>query len=251
MKLPIKTFLAISLSTAIAGPSLARSDFTPPTELPIAVARQTEPARKRLQENAAEVLKVLEQAGREVSSEDKAALEATRSMPDAQAIGEIQKVLDRYALALVNIDDEAWFSITPATRTPQGRPLQQGRWATYLIKVNNHSRATSPFEVRSIQAIGGADGDVSVAAPSAGECALEKRNWAQWFRLNLIKQPSMPARLSGKEIEYAAIQICSFDAGDRSAELTFYLGGGQVSQGHYGAIGLLFQPSAAQPSEKK
>jgi hypothetical protein len=55
----------------------------------------------------------------------------------------------------------------------------------------------------------------------------------------------MDERLSGTEVEYFVIQMCSLDSGDRAAELTFYLGGGLVSQGHYGSLSLLFRPVAA------
>jgi hypothetical protein len=42
--------------------------------------------------------------------------------------------------------------------------------------------------------------------------------------------------------------LCSLDAGDRAAEFTFYLGGGQVSQGHYGSTMMVFKAVDLPPS---
>jgi hypothetical protein len=46
--------------------------------------------------------------------------------------------------------------------------------------------------------------------------------------------------LSGRELEYFILQLCSLDTGIRAAEIVFYLGGGQVSQGHYADTHMLF-----------
>lgn len=218
--------------------------------LPIIVARQAKPARERLDANVAEILKVFEQAGVELSGDDREALAATAGLPDDLALGAIQKVLDRYALALVDVNDEAWFNITAASSDPAERPIIQRQWRTFLVKVNNNSRATSPFEVRSLQALGGSTNDVVAPNAEKGVCEAAPHGWAQWFKLRMVGAPAMPARLSGKEIEYFVVQMCSLDTGDRAAEFTFYLGGGQVSQGHYGAIGLLFRPTAEPAAER-
>ncbi|MBB3971623.1 hypothetical protein [Hansschlegelia beijingensis] len=229
-----------------AGAASARDLAAPPppaAQLAIEVARQPRPARERLDANVAEILKVMAEAGRPISEPDRAALAATAALPDADAVGRIQEILNGYALAEVHLDDEAWFSVSPGSRDPADRPLVQWRWSTFLVKVHNEARVTGPLEVRSIQAVQGVSGDVVAPRPSSGACEDEPHGWAQWFRLQMIGEPSMPARLHGAEVEYLVVQLCSLDAGDRAAELTFYLGGGQVSQGHYGAVSLLFRPT--------
>jgi hypothetical protein len=237
--------VALLAAAAPSGEARAREpESVRAPALPIIVARQAKPARERLDANVAEVLKALDRAGVDVPAADREALAATKDMPDALALGETQKVLDRYALALVDINDEAWFSITSATSDPAERPIERLKWRTFLVKVNNNARATSPFEVRSLQAVGGVGDGVVSAEPGRGACEDAAHGWAQWFRLRMVGEPLMPARLSGKEVEYFVVQMCSLEAGDRAAEFTFYLGGGQVSQGHYGAIGLLFRPTA-------
>jgi len=239
---------AILMSLAAgAGPAAARDLAAAPSPAPqlaIEVAREPRPARERLSANVAEILRVMAEAGRPISGPDRAALAAADALPDADAVGRIQEVLNRYALAEVHLDDEAWFSVAPASKDPADRPLAQRRWSTFLVKVHNEARVTGPLEVRSIQAVEGTSRDVVVSKPSSGACEDEPHGWAQWFRLQMIGQPAMPARLWGTEVEYLVVQLCSLDAGDRAAELTFYLGGGQVSQGHYGAVSLLFRPTA-------
>jgi hypothetical protein len=116
--------------------------------------------------------------------------------------------------------------------------LVKGRWSTFLVKVSNDSRVTSPLEVASPQALALSAAEKS---ESDGQCVARPHDWSKWLLMRLVGPPSMPANLSGKEVEYFVLQICSLDAGDRAAELTFYLGGGQVSQGHFGSTVLLFR----------
>ena len=76
---------------------------------------------------------------------------------------------------------------------------------------------------------------------SKESCVEQQRDWSKWFLMRMIGPPLMPGLMSGKEVEYFVIQLCSLDAGDRAAEFTFYLGGGQVSQGHYGSAMMVFK----------
>ncbi len=208
--------------------------------LPIVVARQPAPARVRLQDNLASILRVFARVGITMPEQDQAALKEAAEAPDDLALQKIQTVLDHYALLDVNLTDEAWFVLHPAATSPAGRPLQQGRWATFLVKVRNDSRVTSPFEVKSDQGF-----SEDPAADPTATCAPQPHGWAQWFKLRMVGPPLMTERLSGTEVEYFVIQLCSLDSGDRAAEFTFYLGGGLVSQGHFGSLSLLFRPVAA------
>jgi hypothetical protein len=208
--------------------------------LPMLDARDMKTARQRLEENVAQLMQVLAARGGPLTEEDRARLKATAGLPDDDAIATIQEVLDRHALLMVHIDDEAWFKILPASSDPDSRRLVQGRWKTYLVKVNNEGRVTSPLEVRSPQAM--------MAAPNAGiatemaPCGTtQPHDWSQWLLMNLVKQPPMPMNLSGREIEYFVLQLCGLEEGLRAAELVFYLGGGVVSRGHYADRSFLFR----------
>jgi hypothetical protein len=222
---------------AVAAPT----PYEPSTHaaLPMLDARDMKAARQRLEENVAQLMQAL--AGRDgpLTEEDRARLNATAQLPDDDAIGTIQEILDRYALLMVHIDDEAWFKISPASADPNSRQLVQGHWRTYLVKVNNEGRVTSPLEVRSPQAIM-TESSTALVNESTTCNLAQPHDWSHWLLMRFAKQSPMPANLSGKEIEYFILQLCSLEEGMRAAEIVFYLGGGVVSQGHYADRNFLF-----------
>ena len=207
--------------------------------MPMVDARDTKAARQRLEENVAQLLRALGDLGSAIPEDDRVRLDVGAGVPDDEAIGTIQEVLDRYALLMVHIDDEAWFKISPASPDPNSRRLVQSQWKTYLVKVNNEGRITSPLEVRSPQAL-----PMEARGPSLEQSSVcdanQPHDWSQWLLLRLFKQPPMQTTLSGRELEYFILQLCSLDTGIRAAEIVFYLGGGQVSQGHYADTHMLF-----------
>jgi hypothetical protein len=235
----IAAALAIGLAPLHAEPA-ARS------MVPIIVPRDQKPARERLEKNVQEVLRTLKATGTPVSAETEAILGRVPEMSDFEAIGAMQAALDKHVLLSVGLNDEAWFTLLPASPSPKDRVLTQRRWKTFLVKLDNSSRVTSPLGVRSAQAIS----EPSEENAKSGEACVEQpHDWSHWFLMRLIGPPLMPAFMSGKEVEYFAIQLCSLDAGDRAAEFTFYLSGGQVSQGHYGSTVMVFKadPAPASP----
>jgi hypothetical protein len=207
--------------------------------LPLLDARDMKLTREALEDNATQLARASESFPGLLTGEDRGRLKAIAQLPDDEAVGTIQDMLDRHALALVHIDEEAWFTISPATHDPKERRLTQGRWVTYLIKVHNESRVTSPLEMRSSEAI-----TVVVDSQELGTfppCeAPSPRDWRRWIHLRLMAPSGMKRTLSGREIEYFVLQACSPYAGTFSANLVFYLGGGQVSQGHYADTSMLF-----------
>jgi hypothetical protein len=227
----IAAVLAIGLAPLQAEP-MARS------MVPIVVPRDQKPARERLEKNVQEVLRTLQATGTPVSAETDAMLSRISDMSDFEAIGTVQAALDRHVLLSVGLNDEAWFTLLPASPSPKDRVLTQRRWKTFLVKLDNSSRVTSPLGVRSAQAVSELSEE---NAKSTDICFDQPHDWSHWFLMRLIGPPLMPAFMSGREVEYFAIQLCSLDAGDRAAEFTFYLSGGQVSQGHYGSTVMVFR----------
>jgi hypothetical protein len=233
--------LSLLLISTPASSVFARSEIDSIT-LPIVVARQPEPARRELVKNLQAIRETFAAAGVVMSAADLDGLGRIGNESDDLALQSMQRVLDHYALLDVNLTDEAWFLLHPAAMSPAGRPLTQGRWATFLVKVRNDSRVTSPLAVRSDQGI---YEPADPAGHLSATCQPQEHGWAQWFKFHIVGPPLMQAKLSGMEVEYFVMQICSLDSGDRAAELTFYLGGGLVSQGHYGSLSLLFRPVEA------
>jgi len=206
--------------------------------MPMVVARDEPPVRERLEQNVGEIVNALTALKVSVSDDTQAILKTTAKLSDFDTIGAIQRDLDRHSLLSVTLNDEAWFTLTPASPRPVDRPLTKGHWNTFLVKIDNSSRVTSPLGVRSPQALPVLSEENK---SSIDYCVDQQHDWSQWFLMRLIGPPLMPAYLSGKEVEYFVLQLCSLDAGDRAAEFTFYLGGGQVSQGHYGSTMMVFK----------
>jgi hypothetical protein len=208
------------------------------TQMSIVVARDPKATRARLESNVLEVENTFKEVGSSIPPEAVKSLDAVSGMTDYDAIGSVQTILDKYALLSVGLNDEAWFQLIPASPSPQDRILTKGRWQTFLVKLDNSSRVTSPLEVRSGQAIE----TWSEENKASKEFCLEQpHDWSKWFLMRMVGPPLMPGLMTGKEVEYFVIQLCSLDVGDRAAEFTFFLGGGQVSQGHYGSTMMVFK----------
>ena len=116
----------------------------------------------------------------------------------------------------------------------------RAKWKTYLVKVNNEGRITSPLEVRSPQALA-----MEAKGPSLGQSSVcdanQPHDWSQWLLLtSFSKQPPMQTTLSGRELAFSSFSSAALIMGIRAAEIVFYLGGGQVSQGHYADTHMLF-----------
>jgi hypothetical protein len=242
-----KLFRALGLvALSLGGLTPLHGESNVTTQMPIVVAHDVKTTRARLESNVLEVEKALEEVGSPIALESIKSLDAVSSMTDYDAVGSIQTILDRYALLSVRLNDEAWFQLIPASPSPQDRVLTKGRWQSFLVKVDNSSRVTSPLEVRSGQAIE----TLSEENKTSGKfCVQQPHDWSKWFLMRMVGPPRVPALMSGKEVEYFVIQLCSLDAGDRAAEFTFYLGGGQVSQGHYGSTMMVFK--AVDTSESR
>jgi hypothetical protein len=232
----LRTLGLVALFFGWSGP--LRADSMAATQMPIVVARDQNATRARLESNVLEVEKTLKEVGSPIPPEIVKSLEAVASKTDYDAIGSMQTILDKYALLSVGLNDEAWFQLIPASPSPQDRILTKGRWQTFLVKLDNASRVTSPLEVRSGQAIE----TLSEENKASKElCVQQSHDWSKWFLMRMVGPPLMPGLMTGKEVEYFVIQLCSLDAGDRAAEFTFFLGGGQVSQGHYGSTMMVFK----------
>src|SRR5215212_2981296 len=74
--------------------------------LPLLDARDMGATRERLAENAAQLARASEGFAGLLTAEDRDRLAEAARLPDDEAVDEIQDVLDRYALAMVHIDDE-------------------------------------------------------------------------------------------------------------------------------------------------
>jgi hypothetical protein len=195
-------------------------------------------SRQHLEESAARIVQALEVLGDPIGDADRARLEEAAQQPDEEAIEAIQQVLDSYCLVGINIDDEAWLKVRPASPDPEARRLIQYGWRTFLVKVHNEGTVTTPMEVTSPQSL--LPGEITQGENLPQALNQASTSWSRWIELRWFHDHPMQKTLSGKELDYMILQIYSRDAGVRAADLVFNLGGGQVTRGHYADIGLLF-----------
>lgn len=154
-----------------------------------------------------------------------------RSLASAATVEDIQKLLDSYCLAGININPESRVKVEQG----QARPLLiQNGWRSFLVKVHNDAGITAVLAVDSPNA-------GQLANSSAGQ--VDRR----WLDLRMFNKQPMKAHLSGLTVEYRILQIFSRDAGKREAKLIFDVGQGSQDLGFRSEVDILFtaQPSTA------
>jgi hypothetical protein len=150
---------------------------------------------------------------------------------------EIQRILDRYCLAAVNINPEARVKVM---RGPAAATLQQGGWKTFLIKVHNESGVRAAFDWESPNAEPVLH--VSTGAPNPKpENTLSPGQVANRFlELSLYEKRPLTTALSGLPVEYKVLQAYTNDVGPREAKLGFHVGQGSQDIGYRNALTVLF-----------
>lgn len=206
-------------------------------------------SRQHLVETAERIVQAFDLLGAPMSDEDLARLEAATQQPNDEAIGTIQTVLDSYCLVGIEIDDEGWLKVQPASPDPEARLLVQHQWRIFLVKVHNESTATMPLEVVSPQAL--LPNEVPALEIPTLRRSKASGDPSRWIGLKLFQQPPMEETLSGRLLDYMILGIYSRDAGMRAAELVFRLGGGAVSQLHFADTSLLFHVNDADPVKRE
>jgi hypothetical protein len=89
----------------------------------------------------------LDYLGSPLKPEDKKALRLLFDRaPDASSVTQVERILDPYCLAQLEINPEARVK---ATRGPAKAALMQNGWRTFLVKVKNNAGITARLEVTS------------------------------------------------------------------------------------------------------
>src|SRR5215218_4812469 len=85
--------------------------------------------------------------GNRLPVEDRQRLAALRERaPSPNVVAELQRVLDPYVLASVDINPEARVKVR---RGPAAAELVQHGWTSFLVKVHNQGAVRAPLEVTS------------------------------------------------------------------------------------------------------
>ncbi|HVN03443.1 MAG TPA: CehA/McbA family metallohydrolase [Bryobacteraceae bacterium] len=174
--------------------------------------------------------------GQPLPAADHQAINAAMGNSDeAAAVAGIEKILDRYALAIVDINAESRVKVDPG---PAKAELVEGGTRLFLVKVINRANVTAALRVASpnsgnvyIQSTGNPAPKLELTPQEAAE---------RWADISMFDTPPMSRRLSGLELDYRILQIYSRDRGERSAQVSFNVGQGSQDIGFRNDILVLF-----------
>ena len=203
----------------------------------ILLSCQLSKAEVEFQPLAAQAIRVneaLDHLGSPLAAEDRRALLAAARGTDAdKGVTDIQRVLDKYCLLLVNINPESRVKLA---RGPAKAELVEQGWRTFLIKVSNDAGVTAKFNIES---------------PSAGPLANATPDQVvqRWLEILPYTSQPMSTELSGLGVEYRIVSLFSRDAGKREAKTACNVGQGTQDIGFRNDADILF--TALPSSELK
>ncbi len=156
--------------------------------------------------------------------------------PDqAQAVVQLESVLDRYTLATVDINPESRVRVEQG---PATAALVEAGTRLFLVKVVNNGHVTAALNVESpnsgkvyVQSTGNPAPAIKLTSAQAAE---------RWADISLYQKAPMRKRLSGLALEYVILEVYSRDAGQRSAKISFNVGQGSQDIGFRNDVLILF-----------
>jgi hypothetical protein len=174
--------------------------------------------------------------GQPFPAADHSAINSAIANTDAgAAAAKLEEILDKYALAIVDINAESRVKVAPGPAKPE---LVEGGTRLFLVKVINHANVTAPLRVASPNS-----GPVYIQSSGSPEPKLEltpQNAVDRWAEITIYDQPPMDRRLSGLALDYRVLQIYSRDHGQRSADISFNVGQGSQDIGFRNDILVLF-----------
>ena len=158
------------------------------------------------------------------------------------AIEHLEQILDKYTLAIVDINAESRVKVQAGLARPE---LVEAGTRTFLVKVINKAGVTAPLVAESSSALPVfVQSDLS-SEPPKKISAADARD--RWMDLELYDKDPMSPRLSGMPLEYRILQIYSRDPGQRSAPISFNVGQGTQDIGFRNEMVVVFTALPARP----
>ncbi len=183
------------------------------------------------------VVQALQLVGSPLDHQQQAAVDKALANTDAaEAVRQIQAVLDPLCLAGVNISPESRVKVA---RGPAAARLAQHGWRTFLVKVNNEAGVTAALRCQSPNAV-----EPKRSSNKASPAPFEGSVRDQWLAIDMYQKQPLNRRLSGLRVEYRIVSLYSRDAGRREAKLLFDVGQGTQDLGFRNELSVLFQIAA-------
>ncbi len=171
---------------------------------------------------ATRVTEALDRLGTPLTNAERETLKKAKANPNsAEAVADIQRVLDQHCLATVRLRSEKNSSKLQVERGIKPPQLAEQGWRVFLVKVINPQglsnlrlQATSPNAAPLTRR--------STSRPDPTVISVgEVQN--RFLDLVMFDEQPMVARLSGLEIEYRILSIYCRDSGRKQASIGFQL----------------------------
>lgn len=173
--------------------------------------------------------------GQPISGKDSVAIKKFLASADDTSLIELQKVLDQYVLAHININAESRVKVAIGKSK---KDLTQQGWTVFLVKVHNEAGITAPLKVVSPNAA--PVYQRSTGSPEPAKSVTDSQVVNRWCDVAMFDGQPLAKSLSGLNVEYRIIQIYSRDAGKREANLAFNVGQGTQDIGFRNGVAVLF-----------
>lgn len=197
---------------------------------------QTHVALQPFAQQVRQVESALGYLGQPLAEQDQEAINrAIGEVDEAAAIAHLEQILDKYALAVVDINPESRVKVQPGAAKPE---LVEAGASIFLVKILNHAGVTAKLEAQSPNALPVLVQSDGSPEPPRKVTLEDVRD--RWMDLGLYDKNPMSPRLSGLPLEYRILIIYSRDTGQRSAEISFNVGQGTQDIGFRNDITVVF-----------
>ena len=209
----------------------------------VSAVGQTRVALQPLAQQVRGIENALAYLGEPLPQADRDAIDAGIAKTDErEAVSDLERILDRHVLAIVDINAESRVKVQPGAAKPE---LVEAGTRLFLVKVLNAAGVTARLRVASPNALPVYVPSDNSAEPPKQISLADVRD--RWMSIALYAQDPIPERLSGLSVEYRIAEVYSRDRGDRSAEISFDVGQGTQDIGFRNAIPILFHARPAIP----
>ena len=209
----------------------------------VGAAAQTRMPLQPFAQQIRQVETTLAYLGEPLQPKDQDAINALIADTDERkAISGLEEVLDKYTLAIVDINPESRVKVQQGAAKPE---LVEAGTRLFLVKVTNSAGVTARLQVKSPNALPVYIRSNGSAEPPKEISSADVRN--RWMGVDLYDKQPMSERLSGLPLEYRILEVYSRDRGQRSAEIGFDVGQGTQDIGFRNEITILFNALPAVP----
>jgi len=206
-------------------------------------AAQTRVSLQPFAQHVRQVETTLAYLGQPLTQNDHEAInQSLASVDEASAIARLERILDMYTLAIVDINPESRVKVQAGAAKAE---LNEAGTRIFLVKVVNKAGVTAPLVVQSPNAL-----PIFVQSDSSPEppkVVVPADARERWMSVELYDRDPMSPRLSGLPLEYRILAIYSRDRGQRSGVIGFNVGQGTQDIGFRNEMSVLFNALPALP----